>query len=236
MPALFTDVPRRVLAIYAHPDDPEVSCGGTLAAWARAGSEVHVVVAACGEKGTRHPDADPTALARQREEETAAAATVLGVTGVERLGIPDGEVENTPELRRRLVEIVRRLQPDVVLAPDPTAAFFGDSYVNHVDHRHLGWAALDAVAPAAASPLYFPDTGPAHQVATVLLSGSLTPDVWVDIEASLDAKVGALACHLSQVGDGSGDWLGAFVRERAESEGRRAGIPYAEGFRRLRLG
>jgi len=119
-----------------------------------------------------------------------------------------------------------------VMCPDPTAVFFGDGYVNHADHRALGWATLDAIAPAAASPLYFPGAGPPHQVARVYLSGTLEPSVWVDIGDSLDVKVAALACHRSQLSE-KGDWLRDFVRRRAEDTGREAGLRCAEAFRRL---
>jgi LmbE family N-acetylglucosaminyl deacetylase len=94
---------------------------------------------------------------------------------------------------------------------------------------------LDAVAPAAASPLYHPERGPAHQVATVLLSGTLEPDVWVDIADGLDAKVRALFCHATQLAPDADEWLADFVRHRAEEEGKRGGVPLAEAFRRLRL-
>jgi LmbE family N-acetylglucosaminyl deacetylase len=113
--------------------------------------------------------------------------------------------------------------------------FFGDGYVNHADHRALGWAVLDAAAPAASSPLYFPERGAAHHVSTVLLSGTLEPDVWIDIEPGLDAKVQALFSHTSQLAGDADDWLADFVRHRAGEDGRRAGLAAAEGFRRLRL-
>jgi LmbE family N-acetylglucosaminyl deacetylase len=112
--------------------------------------------------------------------------------------------------------------------------FFGQSYVNHRDHRILGWAVLDAVAPAAANPHYFPGPDPAHRVSTLYLSGTLDPDVWVDITATIDAKAAAIACHASQVGL-PGEWLREVVRERAEDAGRDAGVPYAEAFRRIVL-
>ena len=232
---LLTDVPERVLAVYAHPDDPEVSCGGTLATWAAAGCEVHVVVACAGDKGSSDPATDPAELAMRRAEEVTAASAALGVAPVELWGHPDGELDRVDGLREELVAAIRRLRPDTVVGPDPTAVFFGDGYVNHLDHRTLGWALLDAVAPAASSPLYFRDRGDAHQVATVLLSGSLEPDVWVDIEAGLEAKVKALFCHTSQLAEDAEEWLADFVRSRAEEEGRRAGVTLAEGFRRLRL-
>jgi LmbE family N-acetylglucosaminyl deacetylase len=86
----------------------------------------------------------------------------------------------------------------------------------------------------AASPLYFPDAGAAHAVASVLLAGTLEPDTWVDIESVLDVKVDALRCHESQVGEG-GDVVADVVRQRAGDVGLAAGLAYAEGFRRLAL-
>ena len=228
-------VPARALAVYAHPDDPEVSCGGTLATWAAAGCAVHVLIACAGDKGSTDGSVDPAELAARRSAEVTAAAAALGVQRVDTWGVADGELDRVDDLRARLVGLVRDVRPEVVVAPDPTAVFFGDGYVNHVDHRTLGWALLDAVAPAAASPLYHRDRGPAHQVAMLLLSGSLEPDVWVDIEAGLEAKVQALFCHASQLAADADDWLADFVRTRAEEEGRRAGVARAEGFRRITL-
>lgn len=232
---VLAEAPPSVLAVYAHPDDPEVSCGGALAAWARAGSTVHVVVATRGEKGSADPAVDPDELAARRSGEVAAAAEVLGLSGHRGLDIPDGDLDNTPNLRARLVAIVRELRPHTVVCPDPTAVFFGGTYVNHHDHRELGWAVLDAVAPAAASPHYVPDAGPPHQVEQLLLSGTLDPDVWVDVAATLDVKVQAVLCHASQVGDAGDGWIPAFLEERAVEAGRQGGMRLAEGFRRIRL-
>ncbi len=231
---MLTEVPRRAVAIYAHPDDPDVSCGGTLAAWAAAGCEVHAVICTDGGKGTSDPAADQAGLVALRAEEAARAAKVLGLAGQELLGYPDGELADTPGFRAALVAVVRRLRPDTVLCPDPTAVVFGQEYFNHRDHRITGMAVLDAVAPAAALPLYFPETGPAHQVGTVLLSGTLDPDVWVDVSTSVDAKAEAVACHRSQFPDGE-PWAATAVRLAAEDAGRQAGVALAEGFRRLRL-
>lgn len=227
-------VPACALAIYGHPDDPEVSCGGTLSLWVDAGAEAHLVVVNRGEKGSAALDADPVALAAARASEVAEAAAVLGLSSFELLGYPDGESENDLELRRRLVEIVRRLRPDTVVCPDPTALYFGAGYVNHRDHRVCGFAVLDAVAPAAASPLYFPEAGPPHQVQRLFLSGSLEPDTAVDIGSALDRKSRALACHRSQVGEAR-EWVGELVAQRAEEAGRSLGVGHAEVFRVLRL-
>jgi LmbE family N-acetylglucosaminyl deacetylase len=232
---LLDDVPERVLAVYAHPDDPDVSCGGTLARWANAGAEVHVLICTHGDKGTTDPDVDPDVLASARAEEAAEAARILGVAGQYFLGYPDGELVDDTALRGTLVSWVRKLRPLTVLGPDPTAVFFGEDYFNHRDHRTTGFALLDALSPAAALPLYFPEAGAAYQVQTALLSGTLEPSVWVDVTATIDDKVAAVSCHRSQFGDG-GEWARRAVRERAQEDGRRAGVGYAEGFRRLRLG
>lgn len=231
---LDTTVPARVLAIYAHPDDPDISCGGTLAAWSAAGSEVYVCLCCDGDKGSSDPATKPADLVSRRRTEVAKSGQVLGVAGHYWLGYKDGEVEDSLELRGRLVALVRCLRPDAVVAPDPTAVYFGSSYINHRDHRRVGWAALDAVSPAAASPHYFPSAGTAHQVGAMYLSGTLQPDCFVDITEHLEAKVAALACHASQLGEG-GEWLRSAVRETAVEAGRAAGAPYAESFRKLVL-
>ena len=227
-------VPSSALAVYAHPDDPEVSCGGTLARWAAAGCRVEVVVCTSGDKGSSDAGTDPAALAATRAGEVARAAELLGLAGFHLLGHPDGELYDERLLVSQLVSIVRRVGPEVVICPDPTAVFFGEHYFNHRDHRTVGWAALDAVAPAASQPHYFPEAGPPFQVSTVYLSGSIAPDVWVDVSSSLDIKTAALLCHESQLGQ-PGEWLRTVVRQRAEEGGRQAGVRFAEGFRRLRL-
>ena len=228
-------MPERVVAVYAHPDDADVSCGGTLARWAADGAEVHVVVCAAGDKGSSDPDVVPSELAAVRAGEVADAVAALGLAGHHLLGRSDGELDNDASLRGAIVAFVRAQRPDVVVCPDPTAVFFGSSYVNHRDHRVVGWATLDAVAHEARSPHYFPSAGPAHRVGEVWLSGSLEPDTWVDIASTLDAKTEALRAHGSQVAE-AGEWLRTFVQERAEEAGRQAGVRYAEGFRRLVLG
>jgi LmbE family N-acetylglucosaminyl deacetylase len=232
MAGLVDGAPASALAVYAHPDDPEVSCGGTLARWSSAGTEIHVVICCLGDKGSSDPATDKEVLTRRRTAEVAAASNVLGLAGHHLLGYPDGELDDSAALRRRLVELIRRVRPEAVVCPDPTAAFFGASYINHRDHRVVGWATLDAVAPAAWMPLYFPDAGPPHRVASVYLSGTLQPDAWVDVTNTIDAKAEALLCHESQLGE-AGEWLRSAVRERAEEAGRAAGVRYAEGFRLL---
>jgi len=235
MAELVETVPARVLAVYAHPDDPEISCGGTLARWAKGGAEVHVLICTRGEKGSQDPDQDRDELARIRISEMDAAAEVLGLAGHRSLDYGDGEIENTVELREQIVEEIRRVRPELVICPDPTAVFFGNSYYNHHDHRATGWAALDAVAPAAGNPHYFPGAGPVHHVSTVYLSATMEPDAWVDVSDTLDLKIEALFRHTSQLTE-TGEFFRSFLRDRAEEGARVVGVRYAEGFRRLAFG
>ncbi len=239
MTALDDSAPASALAVYAHPDDPEISAGGTLARWADAGAQVWLLITTRGDKGTSDPDADLDALARSRIEETAAAAATLGFAGHFHLEHGDGELVDDAALRGSITRYVRELAPEAVLCPDPTAVFFGDSYFNHRDHRVTGWATLDAVAPSAGNPHYFPEhlregLG-THHVRAVYLSGTLEPDCWVDISPTLERKIDALFCHASQLTE-TGDWFRDFLRTSAEEAGRAAGVRYAEGFRRLTLG
>ncbi len=232
---MMDETPGIVLAVYAHPDDADVACGGTLARWAKAGSAVHLVVCTDGGKGTTDPAVEPSQLAAERAAELASSSGLIGLSGVENLGWRDGELIDSEDFRRTLVERVRTVRPDVVCGHDPTAVFFGQDYFNHRDHRIAGAALLDAVAPAAALPHYFPDAGPPHQVATVLMSATLEPDEWVDIADTIEIKASAVECHRTQFAGQEG-WAGEAVRRRAAEEGRRAGVAYAEGFRRLTLG
>src|ERR1700722_8525540 len=90
---LVNDAPATVLAVYAHPDDPDVSAGGTLARWAADGSSVHVCICADGDKGSLDPRADPARLVARRREEVAAAGAILGVKEHHWLGFRDGEID-----------------------------------------------------------------------------------------------------------------------------------------------
>ena len=151
------------------------------------------------------------------------------------LGRRDGELENDLGLRAELVGVIRDLRPEVLVCPDPLAVFFGEHYYNHRDHRVVGFAALDAAAPAAASPLYFPGAGGAFAVEVAYLSGSLEPTIYVDVTSTIERKAEAVLCHRTQLGE-TGEHFRDVVRERAEEAGSTAGVRFAEGFRRIHLG
>lgn len=232
----YAEIPTSALAIYAHPDDPEISAGGTLARWAQGGAEVWVLICTKGEKGSSDPTEDLDALAERRISETEQACQSLGLAGHVHLTHRDGEIENTLAVRGEIVEHVRRLRPEVIVCPDPTAVIFGDRYVNHADHRATGMAVLDAVSPAAGNPHYFREQLEggleAHKVKAVFLSATMEPNCWIDIAATIERKIEALFRHESQLVE-TGDWFREFLRERAEQAGAEAGLRHAESFRRI---
>ncbi len=232
---LHESAPTSALSVFAHPDDTESACGGTLARWAAEGTKVTVLIACRGEKGSSDPDVDPAALAKTRSQEAAEAVRTLGGGELIQLSHGDGTVGREVDIRSEVVAAIRRVQPEVVVCPDPTAVLFGRHYVNHRDHREVGWAVLDAASHEAGLPAYWPSTGDAHQPAELWLAGTLEPDTWVDISKSLGAKAAALACHASQV-DETDEWLRTMVERRAEADGKSVGVTHAEGFRRLLLG
>ncbi len=226
--------PSSAMAIYAHPDDADVAAGGLLALWASEGCAVHLVVICDGAKGSHAVKANPAKLRSARREEMQLAADLLGASSVTCLERPDGGIENDEALRETLVGLVRRYRPQVVLGPDPTATFFGGVYVNHHDHREAGWALLDAVAPAAAMPLYFPGQGEPHQVDQLLLSGTHEPDVVADVTLTIDTKLKAVLAHVSQLG-GDDEAIRNVVYGRAEQAGRQVGVAFGEAFRCVEL-
>ncbi len=235
MPGVYPKIPKTALAFYAHPDDADVSCGATLALWSSKGAKVNLVICAKGEKGSRDGHLSPSDLEELRIAEVSAASEKIGISEIKWLSIPDGEIENSNSLREAIVGLVRKFRPDTVLCPDPTAVFFGSGYFNHRDHRELGWAVMDAVSPASALPHYYKSQGKPHQVSTVLLSGTLEPDVVIDVTDTIEAKLEAVLCHTSQIED-RGEWMREVISTRAQETGRKFGVAYAESFRLLELG
>jgi LmbE family N-acetylglucosaminyl deacetylase len=207
-PDNWTD-PQHILVILAHPDDPEFFCGGTLTRWARAGHTIDYCLLTCGDKGTDQRETDPDSLCALRQEEQRRAALVIGAREVRFLDWPDGYLEPTVTLRKEITRIIRSLRPDVLVTCDPQNLFPSTTYgINHPDHRYAGQVVLDAVFPAAGSPLYFPE---------LLQVEGLEPyvprEVWVSIPAehnvntSLDVtdwweiKIAAIKEHKSQIRD-----------------------------------
>jgi LmbE family N-acetylglucosaminyl deacetylase len=224
------------LVLFAHPDDAEFMCGGTVAAWARAGCSVHYVVITDGSAGSNEPGVTREQMRPIREREQRAAADVLGVKTVTFLGEVDGMLEVNLDTRRKVCREVRRLRPDVLVAPDPSRLWSGHRYVNHWDHKQAGLLALTAVMPDAPSRPMFPELLEEgiepFEVPNLWLSSD-KPDAFVDIADTIDTKLAALAEHVSQGTDDAGSW----VRKRAEDVAAQSGQGFAsaEGFKALRL-
>jgi LmbE family N-acetylglucosaminyl deacetylase len=226
------DVPESAMVIVAHPDDAEFTMAGTVAAWTRAGCRVTYVVCTDGNAGSHEPDMTRERLADIRRTEQRAACKALGVSEVVFLGYDDGLLQPTLDLRRDLVGAIRQHKPEVVLTSDPSRLLSGDRYINHPDHRAAGQAALDAVAPASAMPLLWPETGAPHRVRQMYIYGNDQPNAWVDISETIETKIAALKQHASQMGDW--DPTDRIKGWNAEV-GQEKGLAYAESFRVVTL-
>ena len=221
-------VPDSAMVIVAHPDDAEFGMAGTVAAWTREGCRVAYVVCTDGNAGSHEPGMTREKLAEIRRAEQRAACAVLGVTDVLFLGHDDGQLQPTLELRRDLVRAIRQHKPEVVLISDPTVQFSRDSYINHPDHRAAAQAALDAVAPASAMPLLWPEVGEPHRVRKVYVRGNNEPNVWVDITHTIEQKVAALKLHASQMGEWDPTKR---IKGWSAEIGKEVGLAYAEKYR-----
>jgi LmbE family N-acetylglucosaminyl deacetylase len=225
------------MILFAHPDDAEFACGGTVAKWASQGCEVHYVVITDGSAGDNSPGAERPAVAVVREAEQRAAADILGVTTVTFLGESDGHLEVTDDTRRKVCRQVRRLRPEVLVAPDPSRLWSGEGYVNHWDHKQAGLLALTAVMPDAPSRPMFPDLldqgYEPFEVPNLYLMAPEVSDVFVDITDTFATKLAALAAHTSQGTDAAVPWM----TERAEALAAESesGARYAEGFKAFRF-
>jgi LmbE family N-acetylglucosaminyl deacetylase len=225
--------PARFLVIAAHPDDADFGPAGTAARWIDAGATGWLVCCTSGDAGGEDPDADPLELAALREREQRAAADIIGYAGITFLHQPDGSLANDLVLREQLVREIRTFQPDAVLATDPTVTFYRDGGINHTDHREAGMAAVDAVYPAARNPMAFPALARsgllAHRVRRLYLFWPNEPNVRIDISATVDRKIAALAAHASQIQEP--DRLADRIRSWAAEEGEGIGAAAAEALR-----
>jgi LmbE family N-acetylglucosaminyl deacetylase len=227
--------PRVLLSIHAHPDDQEFTVGGTLAKWASMGTEIVTVCITSGDAGSNEhtpPTMTKTELIPIREREQRAACRVLGVKDVVFLHYPDSRLVPTIELRRDLTRAIRKYKPDAVVCGDPTVRFYGNSYMNHPDHRVAGDVACDAVFPSAGTKFIFPELLEEglepHQVSRVFIHGSEAPDTWIDVSSTLEVKVCALLQHASQLGPWDPHER---MKEWAHDEGKEHGLEFAEAFR-----
>ena len=228
-------LPKIAMSIQAHPDDQDFSVAGTLAKWAKAGCEIISVLITSGDSGSNDvtkPVEYKAELAHLRETEQLAANKVLGIKQTVFLHYPDGELEPSLALRKDLTRVIRQYKPEVVLAGNPEAWFYGNEYVNHPDHRAAAQAACEAVFPSAGTRLIFIDLLEAgyepHDVKRLYIHGSEKNDTWIDISQTIDIKIKALKKHVSQIDTHEVD---KWMRDWAKEEGKEKGLDFAEAYR-----
>jgi N-acetylglucosamine malate deacetylase 1 len=223
----------RVLAIGIHPDDVEISCGGTVATLCARGDEVVVLDLTRGESST---NGTPEARAREAE----AAARILGVARRINAALPDAGVRfDDLAQRRAVVTAIRSVRPHLVLIPNPDDA--------HPDHAAGGVLSQHAVFMADVDG-YVTEEGGVRQARwrvarSLLYSGrkEVRPDIIVDITAAHETKMQSIRAHATQVGTGK-DQLPtpltdprffAAIEARDRVAGRRVGATFGEAFQLL---
>lgn len=229
-------IPESAMAIVAHPDDIEFSCVGTLARWAKGGARTSYVLCTSGEVGISAEGMTKEKAAKIREAEQQKAAEIAGAEEVIFLREPDGLLQPTLELRKKLVREIRRFRPEVVITGDPTIIWTGNEYINHPDHRAAAAAALDATFPAAGQPNLFEeleDEGySAFKPRKVFVTTWTDGDIIVSIDESIDTKIKALRAHVSQMKDWDPE---PRIKKWASSRAKRVEATYAETFRVITL-
>lgn len=219
-----------VLAFGAHPDDLEFQIGGTLAKYAARGHRVTMAVVTNGDVGSSTLPMEE--IAAIRHEEAKAAAAVIGADLIW-IGYHDEFFFHNEESRRRLIDVMRAAEPDVVLA------HWTDDY--HPDHSFSGQAVRDARIMTAV-PNIVTQHPPLKTIPTLFhydtLAGiNFTPEVYVDVSDTFATKKSMLACHVSQdswIRDiFAGTSLAEIMEVQTKFRGFQAGFRHAEGFRAL---
>ena len=213
-----------VLAIAAHRDDVEQTCGGTLLRMASRGLRTAILDLTRGEGGTR-------GTAEDREREANEAAGILGVGWRGALDLPDGAIENTLENRKKIVRVLRRLRPRVVILPYWRARHPDHSIVATLGYEACFLSGLTSVKTDAAPHRPF-------KIVYASLYADVRPSFIVDITPFIEQRRASLMAYRSQYANqdaGSGLFVPEEeIRERTFAEARHygllAGVKYGEPF------
>jgi LmbE family N-acetylglucosaminyl deacetylase len=200
-------LPRRILAIGAHPDDLELGCGGTMAKLIDSGHEVHALVVTNGERGGN---------GSARPREALNGGQFLGATTIEVLDFDDTRLADRGiELAQAIEDRIRRINPDII--------FTHSNNDQHQDHLAVHQATLRAARQHSAILCYESPSA----------TTEFRPSVFVDIEDYIDVKVAAVASHRDQLGK---PFMSAErVSGLAVYRGSQAKIRHAEGYEPIRL-
>lgn len=239
-PKVKNSTPKIILAIGAHPDDIDISCSGTIAKWVKEGAKAYYLVLTDGSKGSEDLRISTKELIKIRREEQQKAAEIIGAEKVIFLDFIDGELENTPALRKQIVKIIRQIKPTTVFCFDPTL-FYDETrmMVNHPDHRKAGETALDCVYPFARNARTFPELLDEclepHIVSELLMVNFSKANYFVDIKTTIDKKIAALTSHKSQFKDVAE--FGQMIKQmnKLVGQGSKPKMSYAEGFIKIFL-
>ncbi len=225
-------MPADILAIAAHRDDVEQTCGGTLLRAASLGQRTAILDLTQGEAGTR-------GTAAERAAEAAEAARILGVAHREALDLPDGAVANTYENRLKVAGVIRALRPRVVILPH--------SQARHPDHATCSVLGYEACFVAGLAKVETPGGAAPHRPYKIVyasLYADVRPSFIVDITPFVERRLESLLAYRSQYGNQRAG-AGLFVpeeeiRERTFAEARHygllAGVRYGEPFVQREVG
>lgn len=185
---------RRVLCIQPHPDDNEIGMGGTIAALAAGGCEVHYLTVTNGDLGDRDRTATREQTAEKRRRETEAAGRHLGASGFHYLHHGDSTLQNVKELSIEIAQVIRKVQPEVLFCPDPYLHYEG-----HYDHVVTGLAAADAFHLSGVRHFPVADGLEAWHASAIGFYFTAKPNTVIDITAYYERKFEAIALHDSQM-------------------------------------
>jgi LmbE family N-acetylglucosaminyl deacetylase len=225
---------ERILVVTAHPDDVDFGVAGSVGVWTDNGVEVSYCIVTDGDAGGFDPSVLRSDIAGIRRAEQTAAAEQVGVADLTFLGHPDGRLYPTIELRRDISRVIRRVRPQRVVTQSAERNY-KRMYASHPDHLAAGEATLCAVYPDSRNPFAHPELleegYEAWSVPEVWIMASGSGDTFVDITPSIDRKVKALLCHVSQMTNP--DAMDQMIRGWASANAAAVGLAeghYAESF------
>ncbi len=226
MTPLNDDEIKRVLVVMAHPDDCDFGAGGTIAQWSAKGIHVSYCIITNGDQGGEESGIPLEEMAQVRQKEQRDAGAVLGVSDITYLNYRDGWLMPSIELRKEIVKAIRIAKPDRMLVQSPERNW-ERIFASHPDHLAAGETAIQAVYPDARNPYAFTDLKDAGfepwRVREVWMTGSPTPNHFVDITKSFDKKMAALHAHVSQTAHNKE--LENMVRSWGERNAEANGLP-----------